>query len=111
MPDDGSHPMPARDAVTLLAEVLARLTANAHVNESIQPEGLDAKSAGTLLGVSVSTVYDLDSRGLMPEAVTLGDGRCRRWLRSELLAWLRGGAPSRLKWQLIKSQASRRSAG
>jgi predicted DNA-binding transcriptional regulator AlpA len=69
------------------------------------PEGLDAKALAAFLSVGVSTVYELDGKGLIPSPVTLGDGRCRRWIRSEIVAWLQAGAPGRARWEFLKGNA------
>jgi hypothetical protein len=74
-----------------------------------QPEGLDPSAAADFIGVHVSKLHDLNSRGLMPAPANLGDGRCPRFVRSELLAWLIAGAPSRLRWQSMRELAMRRA--
>lgn len=104
---DSAPTPPAREAIDLLAQVLAKLTVSVP-SDAPQPEGLAGPSAAAFCGVSDSQWHDLNSRGLVPAPVLIGDGRCRRWLRSELLAWLRAGAPARARWELTKNQ--RRSA-
>jgi predicted DNA-binding transcriptional regulator AlpA len=89
----------SRQAVELLADLLGTLGAAIQPAGELLPEGLAAPDAAKLLGISASKFYDLDARGLLPEAVTLGDTNCRRWRRSELIAWLAAGAPSRAKWE------------
>jgi len=71
-------------------------------------EGLAAEDAAHLIGVSRSKWHSLVSSGLAPEPVQLGCGNCPRWLRSELLSWLRSGAPARSTWRVIKDQSMRR---
>jgi predicted DNA-binding transcriptional regulator AlpA len=107
MPDSA----PSREAVQLLADIIGKLgTSITPPVDPIIPEGLDGGDAATFLGISTSKLYELDSRGLCPEPVTLGDGtRCRRWVRSELLAWLKAGAPSRSRWAILKHQQTRKA--
>lgn len=61
------------------------------------PLALDARAAAALLHVSRSHFFRLDSSGRLPRGFRLG--RCRRWSRSELEAWLAAGAPSRERWE------------
>lgn len=83
-----------------VASILAAMPAQAE-----QVEGLDGPAAAKFLGIGLSTLHDLNARGLMPESVTLGDKRCRRWMRSELIEWMRAGCPSRLRWELMRKRA------
>jgi predicted DNA-binding transcriptional regulator AlpA len=71
-------------------------------------EALDASQAARLCGVSVSKFRAMSDRGLCPAPVELGD-RCPRWNRSELLAWLRSGAPPRSRWREMRETAIRRA--
>jgi predicted DNA-binding transcriptional regulator AlpA len=87
----------------LIAALTEALRASA-----VAPEGLDAAEAATLCGISRAAFYGLNRRGLVPAPVQIGDGP-RRWLRSELLAWLRQGCPSRRMWAQIREQAMRRA--
>lgn len=98
-----------RATVELLGRLLATLGAAAQpASPELQAEGLAAPDAARLLGISTSAFYDLDSRGLVPTAVTLGDGKTlRRWRRSELIAWLAAGAPARARWEMIKSRGAK----
>ena len=100
----------SREAVELLAAVLSRV-AEAVPRAEPPAEGLDAKAAAALLGISVSKLHGMNAAGQLPAAVELGDGRCPRWLRSELLAWFRSGAPARSKWALMRDQYYRRAVG
>ena len=97
-------PLP-RDVIDVVAAALAKFVDS--LPRPIEPEGMNADAAGAFLGIAVSKVHDLNDRGLMPSPVLLGDGRCNRWLRSELLAWLRAGAPSRARWSSMREHAMR----
>ncbi len=104
-PGDGGR----AEALRLLAEVLKQVTAACDPAAAVTPEALTADQAAVLCGVSRSKWYDLDAAGQCPAPVEIGDsGGCRRWLRSELLAWLRAGAPSRVKWLAIREAVARR---
>ena len=78
--------------------------------EAATAEGLDPVSAATLIGVSVRKFHEMNSSGLIPAPVELGD-RCPRWLKSELLAWMRHGAPSRARWVLMRNDVLPRRGG
>jgi predicted DNA-binding transcriptional regulator AlpA len=104
MPDP-SAPTPS-DQLLLL---LARLAAALEDFDGIAPEGLAAGQAAAFVGVSRRKWYEMDAAGLCPASVQLGD-RCPRWLKSELQAWLRHGAPTRVTWRQIRDQALRRTA-
>ena len=84
------------------SEVVAELKAIRTAIEAGPAEGLDAAAAAALVGISRSKWHDLDARGLCPAAVQIGVGRCPRWLRSELIGWLRAGAPARSRWLVIR---------
>jgi predicted DNA-binding transcriptional regulator AlpA len=87
------------ELVNALADALKRATL---------PEALTADDAATVYGISRALFYSYDKRGLVPQSVQIGDGP-RRWLRSECLAHLASGAPSRRQWQLMRTQAMRRA--
>jgi predicted DNA-binding transcriptional regulator AlpA len=73
-------------------------------------EGLAAEDAAHLIGVSRSKFHSLVSSGLAPEPIQIGTGNCPRWLRCEIVGWLKAGAPARSTWRVIKEQSMRRSA-
>lgn len=50
--------------------------------------------------VSAKSVDRHDQRGLIPAPLLIG-GR-KRWLRSEIEAWLAAGAPNRAAWEAMK---------
>lgn len=98
MPEPGASP------IDRLTAALDRLAAAGDV------EGLSPPDAAAYLGVSTAKLHDLDARGLLPSPAQLGDGRCPRWSRSELRAWLIAGAPPRLKWRVMRDAALRKTA-
>jgi predicted DNA-binding transcriptional regulator AlpA len=89
---------------------LAKLTEAVRALESrLAPvEGLDAEAAAHFLGISRSTFYSLEGRGLVPEPVVIGESQ-RRWRMTELRAWLAAGAPSRREWAGLRHAALRRT--
>jgi len=64
------------------------------------PVLLTAADVAGLLSVTVRHVRSLDASGRLPRPIRLG--RAVRWSRSELLAWLDAGAPSRDRWEAIR---------
>ncbi len=56
-----------------------------------EKELLNTEECATLHGVSRSTWLRLADSGKAPWGVKLG--RCRRWRRTELIAWLDAGCP------------------
>ena len=110
MPDDTPSQSEASvpEPIALLASVLARLSASAPAR-GVEPEGLGPNDAAAYLGVSVSKLHDLNSRGFVPAPIEIGDGgRCGRWSRSELKAWLLAGAPGRVRWAMMRDAALKR---
>ena len=95
---------PTLEVIALLARIAAAVE-----GASVVPEGLNAEDAGRLCGVSRAKFLEMDGKGQTPRRVELGDGRCPRWLRSELVAWLRRGAPSRALWTQIRQVELRRA--
>lgn len=102
MPEQPEQPDPLPQTLARLAEALDAMC-------GVAPEGLTAEQAARYCGVSVSKWHSMNAGGACPAPVELGD-RCPRWLRSELFAWLRQGAPSRAVWRQIREQSLRRSA-
>ncbi len=93
-----------------LVEVLERVAHALESSTGIVPEGLNPSDAAKLIGVSVSKIHQLDKDGLIPSAVEVGCGRCPRFLRTELLAWMRSGCPSRIQWRAMREAAIRKIA-
>ena len=79
-------------------EILELLKRIADALDAQQAEALDAAQAAALCNVSRAKWYGLDASGRIPEGVTIGNQR--RWLRDELIAWLRAGAPARSTWRV-----------
>src|SRR5262245_53712272 len=65
-----------------------------------EPLALDDVAAANLLGIGRSTWWRLIASGRAPRGIQLG--RCRRWPRAELEAWLAAGAPSRERWDWMR---------
>jgi predicted DNA-binding transcriptional regulator AlpA len=91
-----------------LDDVIALLARIAAAAEAPAVEGLDAADAARFCGVSRSKWLAMSNAGHCPAPVELGD-RCPRWLRSELNAWLRAGAPTRTTWKQIRESSLRRA--
>ena len=62
--------------------------------------------AAALLGICRATLHRLRAAGKLPRPVKLG--RCLRWDRRELEAWIAAGAPALDHWDAMKTAAERR---
>jgi predicted DNA-binding transcriptional regulator AlpA len=69
---------------------------------------LDATGVATMLGVSRRHVQALDSAGKLPAGISLG--RCKRWKKSEILAWIDADCPPRPKWVAMRGDGAKNSA-
>jgi predicted DNA-binding transcriptional regulator AlpA len=94
------------DRLARVEELLARAVT---ALEAGQAEGLAATEAAAFVGVSISKFRELDANGLIPSPARLGDGNCPRWSRTELGAWFRAGAPSRLRWTAMRDSVLKRA--
>ena len=94
-------PNRANEIIALLNRIVVAL------EERDRPEGLRAEAAAKFIGVSRSTFYDLDNRGLVPAGVEVGN--IKVWSKSELSSWLRAGAPTRQTWMAIRETRLRRT--
>jgi predicted DNA-binding transcriptional regulator AlpA len=65
------------------------------------PALMDAKRTALFLGMGRSTFYRMDETAQIPRCVYLG--KMLRWSRAELEAWIAAGAPSRARWEAMKS--------
>jgi hypothetical protein len=92
-----------------LAQITDLLIRAVTALEAGQAEGLAAADAAIFIGVSISKFRELDANGLIPSPARIGDGNCPRWSRMELGAWLRAGAPSRLRWSSMRDSVLRRA--
>ena len=104
-------PEPAADqsnATIELAALLRRVLQSLDAAPSDDAEGLSPAAAAKFLGISVSALHDLNSRGWVPEPANLGDGRLPRYSKSVLRAWLASGAPHRSRWASMQSAVVRR---
>jgi hypothetical protein len=93
---------PHDQILCLLARIADRLDADAAALA-------DAAGAAAIYGISRSMFLDLDSRGFVPERVTLGDSSCARWNARELRAHIDAGAPHRSRWGSMKVTLMRRA--
>jgi excisionase family DNA binding protein len=62
---------------------------------------LSAPEVAELLGVSKRHVAALNSSGRLPRPIRLG--RAVRWHADEMREWLAAGAPSRERWEALRS--------
>ena len=69
-------------------------------NTMIDPLMLSDRQAARLCGISRSQLHNLRASGKFPQPVKLG--RCTRWNRRELEAWLAAGAPPLARWEAVK---------
>lgn len=58
---------------------------------------VSAYEAAEMLGISRSTLYDFNQRGIIPLPVHLG--RRTLWRADELRQWVEAGCPGRGTWQ------------
>lgn len=58
---------------------------------------INIRQLAGILGVSVRHVQRLLDTGRLPAPLYIG--RCRRWRREEIDAWLAAGAPPAERWQ------------
>ena len=60
-----------------------------------------------MLSRSIASLERDDACARLPRAIRLG--RLKRWRKSEILAWIEAGCPSRAEWEA--SQAGRKRTG
>jgi hypothetical protein len=107
MPDerpDNPIPLPSREAVELVTDVIRRVIAvAAPTGDAIAPELLTREQTARMLGVSITSFSDLEGRGFIgPTPIRLGDGRIIRYAREELLSFIRAGCPPRQRWAALR---------
>ncbi|MFP4501189.1 MAG: helix-turn-helix transcriptional regulator [Candidatus Hydrogenedentota bacterium] len=88
------HPSPRRGGDAPLIGATIRLLRNRKGSRMegkplVRSELVDAREAAYICGVAKRTWLRLCDSGRAPWGVKLGG--CRRWRRSELLAWIEGG--------------------
>ncbi len=66
----------------------------------IKGELIDIIEVAKMCGMSKSMYKKLYSMEQTPEGIKLG--RLRRWRRTEILAWINAGCPSREKWLIVR---------
>jgi predicted DNA-binding transcriptional regulator AlpA len=79
---------------------------NASPPPPVQPATLRPREMLTLLKMSKSAFYRDLALGLVPEGFRIG--KSRRWMRSEIMAWLEAGAPPAAKWEQMQRDQKRR---
>lgn len=72
---------------------------------SMSKLALTAGEVAELFGISRAHVWKLHSSGRMPTPIRLG--RAVRWDRKSLEAWLAAGAPTRDRWETMRSKELR----
>jgi predicted DNA-binding transcriptional regulator AlpA len=86
-----------------MAEILS-LPRSAKEPPEQPPALLDAAALAALLSCSLRHVRRMDAAGQLPAPIRLGTtGKAVRWRRSEVLAWIDAGCPSRKAWNLRQS--------
>lgn len=73
------------------------------------PALLTAETAAQLCEVSLRTWRRLEAEGNVPNPVRVG-GRIKRYRRTEVLAWVEAGCPSREQWESVRQVELRRRA-
>lgn len=68
--------------------------------QPVEPIALPAANAARFIGVSLSHFYALQKTGRLPLPVRLG--RCVRWRRAELSAWMDAGCPALERWTAMR---------
>jgi predicted DNA-binding transcriptional regulator AlpA len=72
---------------------------------ALMPFAMNARGLAAMLSGSVRWVRTQDSAGKLPKPVRVS-GRVL-WLRDEIEAWLRAGAPDRAMWEALKASQSK----
>jgi len=72
-------------------------------HDTPSPQTYTADDLSVILGTSLRGIRRWDAGGRLPKGFKLG--RLRKWLRSDIDAWLMAGCPARLEWE----KRSRRS--
>jgi predicted DNA-binding transcriptional regulator AlpA len=71
---------------------------------------IDIAGLSQLLARSEASLYRDDSAGRIPAGRKLGASK--RWVYSEIVAWIEAGMPDRRTWELMKNANGRpRQAG
>lgn len=80
----------------LLSTSIAMSTTFQSPHESTETLTVNAEKTARMLNVSVRHFHALNRRGLVPTPIRLG--KCTRWRRAEIAAWLEAGCPPRDQW-------------
>jgi len=65
---------------------------------------LTVEETADKLGLSRSSVYQMDAQGKLPRKIKLG--RKSLYSRVELDCWIANGCPPRAEWERVKEKAS-----
>ncbi len=103
---DRSDAATAGASLERVARLLERLV-ELHEVDRDPAEALDAAAAARLCGIGRTRWLELDAEGLCPAPISLGP-RCPRWIKNEVLSWLRNGAVPRSRWVAMRDVAMRR---
>jgi predicted DNA-binding transcriptional regulator AlpA len=101
--DPGAAPAPQAEGAgppAWLPLLLAHLRPGQGQGQAEAPAALDIRGLAALTSRSVPSLERDDLRGLIPSPIRIG--RSKRWLRSEIIAWLEAGAPCRSVWEATK---------
>ena len=66
----------------------------------VESVAMPAADAARFIGVSSSHFYALAKTGRLPLPVRMG--RCVRWRRAELSAWIDAGCPALERWNVMR---------
>lgn len=70
------------------------------------PDGvllIDANEVARRLGLSVRTIWRLNSAGKLPSPVPIG-GKSKRWRAEEITTWVAAGCPARPLWEAVSKK-------
>jgi predicted DNA-binding transcriptional regulator AlpA len=70
---------------------------------------ISANQLAGKLGVSIRTIWRMDSSGKSPNAIRIGGSV--RWNLNEINRWIKARCPDRLQWEAMESQAASRKDG
>jgi predicted DNA-binding transcriptional regulator AlpA len=76
---------------------------------ALPPLLIDITALSQLLARSEASLYRDDSAGRIPAGRKLGGSK--RWVYTEIVAWVEAGCPCRRVWEAQRSTGGRRGAG
>ena len=72
----------------------------AHENKNQKCQLLSAKTLGQMLSLSKRQIFRLNSCGKLPAPIRIGGSV--RWDESEIVEFIKAGAPNRQTWEAMK---------